>query len=215
MTSALLRVGLTHSDRGHFLSGEGSIVRGPVSFVGRQLESESLAARFEEAASGTPMLALISGDAGMGKTRLMRESPRSFEKTGSVIWGRSLGGAAEQTVPAAVLTPCATATPTARPTAAPTAHAALMGVTFGSVQGGSPGSDAAVSVLTAAEALCSISCVDPAGTNSSAQRLAGQRASRTGAASWSWKTDGNASPGTGLVTVTCNGASATTSIPIG
>jgi DNA-binding CsgD family transcriptional regulator/tetratricopeptide (TPR) repeat protein len=71
------------------LSGEGSIVRGPVSFVGRQLESEWLAARFEEAASGTPTLALISGDAGMGKTRLMRESSRSFEKTGSVIWGHS------------------------------------------------------------------------------------------------------------------------------
>src|ERR1700674_3017155 len=125
-----------------------------------------------------------------------------------------LGGAAEQTAPAAALSPGATATPTAPPTA-PTAVNAPMGVTFVSVQGGPSGSYAAISVLTAAEAPCSIGYVDPAGTNSSAQGLADQRASRTGAVSWSWKIDGNASSGTGSVTVTCNGASATTSIPIG
>jgi hypothetical protein len=126
-----------------------------------------------------------------------------------------LGGAAGQTAPAAALTPVATATSTAPPTAAPTVQPAPTGVTFVSVQGGSPGSYAAVSVLTAAEAPCSISYANPAGTNTPAQGLFDQRASRSGAASWNWKIDDNTGLGVGRVIVTCGGASATTPIQIG
>ena len=98
-------------------------------------------------------------------------------------------------------------------TAAPTVPASI-GVTFVTVQGGSPGSQAQVSVLTAAEAPCSISYVDPAGTASTAQGLFDQRASRSGAVSWTWTIDTDTGPGTGSVTVTCNGVSATTPIQI-
>jgi DNA-binding CsgD family transcriptional regulator len=67
--------------------GDGPVVRGPLPFVGRQVESEWLAARIKEAESGTPTLALIHGDAGMGKTRLLREARPRLERWDAALWG--------------------------------------------------------------------------------------------------------------------------------
>jgi DNA-binding CsgD family transcriptional regulator len=57
--------------------------------VGRQLESQWLAARLDEAVSGAPTLALIEGDAGMGKTRLLRELRPRLERNHGLLWGHA------------------------------------------------------------------------------------------------------------------------------
>jgi hypothetical protein len=103
------------------------------------------------------------------------------------------------------LPPAPTPTPTPTPTTT---------VTFISVQGGSPGATASVTVQTAANAGCSITYVTPKGTVSQAQGLGDKTAGGDGRVSWSWKIGTGTAPGTGSVTVTCNGVSATTDITI-
>lgn len=89
------------------------------------------------------------------------------------------------------------------------------GVTFTSVRGGRPGGTAAVSVQTAPFASCTIEYITPAGTRSVAQGLVPRTADAQGRASWSWVIGTATRPGTGTVTVTCNGVSARTGITIG
>jgi len=57
-------------------------------FVGRQRELALLDTAFKAAESGRPRLVLVSGDAGMGKTRLLRELRGLVERHATVIQGR-------------------------------------------------------------------------------------------------------------------------------
>ncbi|GIW06376.1 MAG: hypothetical protein KatS3mg060_1181 [Dehalococcoidia bacterium] len=106
--------------------------------------------------------------------------------------------------------------PAAPPAVVPPAPpAAPSGVTFTSVRGGRPGGIAAVSVQTSPFASCSIVYFTPAGTRSTAQGLVPRTADSQGRVSWSWVIGTATRPGTGTVTVTCDGVSATTGISIG
>ena len=101
-------------------------------------------------------------------------------------------------------------TPTPIPTNPPST-----GVTFLLVTGGPPGANAYVKVQTAANASCSISYVTPSGSTSTAQGLGNKSADGSGIVDWTWKIGTKTNPGTGTVTVTCNGVSASTGITIG
>lgn len=69
-------------------AGEGGQIAGP--FVGRDRELEELRNAFEEAWSGRGNVALIAGEAGMGKTRLAEElATYARLRGGHVAWGRS------------------------------------------------------------------------------------------------------------------------------
>jgi len=88
------------------------------------------------------------------------------------------------------------------------------GVTFISVLGARPGGVASANVQTSPGASCSISYVTPAGTQSKAQGLVTKTAGADGTASWAWNIGSSTRPGTGTVTVTCGGASASAPITI-
>ncbi|HUX86747.1 MAG TPA: hypothetical protein VMW65_07070, partial [Chloroflexota bacterium] len=88
-------------------------------------------------------------------------------------------------------------------------------VTFLSVQGAPPGGIAHVSVRTAANAACTIQYITPRGVVSPSRDLVPKTADANGLVSWSWLIGLNTPLGTGAVTVTCNGQSATASITIG
>ena len=97
----------------------------------------------------------------------------------------------------------------------PAASASANGITFVTVDGASPGSYAHVTVRTTPGVECSIRYVTPHGTISSAKGLDCQTSDSNGKSAWTWKIGSHTQPGTGNVTVTCNGTSATTSIDIG
>ena len=90
-----------------------------------------------------------------------------------------------------------------------------MGVQLRSVAGGRPGGRASVVAQTTPGASCSISYRTPAGTSSTAQGLTRKTADGNGVVSWTWEIGTSTRPGTGTVVVTCNGASARSSIQIG
>jgi len=100
----------------------------------------------------------------------------------------------------------------AAPVAAPAPSA---GVSFVSVVGTSPGRVASVTVQTAPGASCSIVYVTPRGTVSVAQGLSPKTADASGRVSWAWLIGTRTYSGTGSVTVTCNGVSASAGIGIG
>jgi hypothetical protein len=89
------------------------------------------------------------------------------------------------------------------------------GITFVSVNGASPAGFASVTIQATPGAECSIRYITPHGTISRAAGLDNQLADSGGKASWTWKIGSKTEPGTGRVTVTCGGASATASIGIG
>ena len=63
------------------------------SFVGRVAEIASLVTRFEDAASGRGGVALLSGEPGIGKTRLARAFTVEAESRDAlVLWGRCFEG---------------------------------------------------------------------------------------------------------------------------
>ncbi len=110
--------------------------------------------------------------------------------------------------PTAAQTQAPTQPPTQAPTAAPT-------VTFTSIIGGPPNSNASATVQASPGASCSIRYTTPSGTVSGAAGLESKVADGNGIASWTWKIGGNTNPGTGSVSVTCNGVTVTSSIIIG
>ncbi len=57
-------------------------------FIGRQAEVGRLKASLSSAREGSPHIVLIAGEAGMGKTRLLREMRSTFEQEASVLYGR-------------------------------------------------------------------------------------------------------------------------------
>jgi predicted ATPase len=60
--------------------------------VGRQRELDSLWNQFEQSITGRLRVALIAGEPGMGKTRLLREVAQRAERTGAAVLH---GGASE------------------------------------------------------------------------------------------------------------------------
>ena len=57
--------------------------------VGRQAELARLRALLDEAAAGMPVVALVGGDAGLGKTRLVTELSQQARQAGfTVLTGR-------------------------------------------------------------------------------------------------------------------------------
>lgn len=111
--------------------------------------------------------------------------------------------------PAVTPTPRPNSTPTPQPTQAPSTT-----VTFVSVQGGSPGAYASVTVQTSPYASCSIRYIVPSGRESTAQGLVPKTADGSGRVSWSWKIGTNTTPGNGQVIVTCNGVTASAPITL-
>ena len=62
----------------------------PTAFVGREAELSRLRAGLERALQGRGGMFLLSGEAGIGKTRLAEESAAEARRRGvSVLWGRS------------------------------------------------------------------------------------------------------------------------------
>jgi len=59
------------------------------SFVGRQSQLAELELAYREALSGSPRLILLSGDSGVGKTRLLLEAEQAFGGT-RVLRGQCL-----------------------------------------------------------------------------------------------------------------------------
>jgi hypothetical protein len=88
-------------------------------------------------------------------------------------------------------------------------------VIFASVQGAAPGKIASVIVQTGSNVLCSIVYTAPPGSVSEATGLGNKNANEYGIVYWSWLISANTKPGTGTVTVVCNGVSATSPITIG
>ena len=72
--------------RGHSLIVDDEASSG--RFIGRQRELALLETAFKDAESGQPRLVLVSGDAGMGKTRLVRELRGLVEQRATVVQGR-------------------------------------------------------------------------------------------------------------------------------
>ncbi len=122
--------------------------------------------------------------------------------------------------PSAATTPAApTAAPTAPPTPVPTAppptQPPAVGVSITSIT--SPvyrGSNATLVAQTSPATNCTIRYTTPAGNPSKAAGLTPKTADANGSVSWTWKIDANTTPGTGTVTVTCNGQSASVNIVI-
>ncbi|HET9476071.1 MAG TPA: AAA family ATPase, partial [Dehalococcoidia bacterium] len=63
-----------------------------VPFVGRRPEIDSTKALLADAVAGSPRILLLSADAGMGKTRLLREMRPAFEEKATVLMGRCYEG---------------------------------------------------------------------------------------------------------------------------
>lgn len=92
---------------------------------------------------------------------------------------------------------------------------ATQGVTFLSAVGGSPGGTASARVQTIPGALCSIRYTTPAAADSADRGLVTTFADGSGVVAWSWRIGSRDRPGTGTVTVTCNGVQASADIAIG
>lgn len=134
----------------------------------------------------------------------------SFSEAPVPVYGSGSFGTAEATELSADVSEAgfSAATPSASGTATP-------GVTFTAVVGGPPGGTASASIQTIPGALCSITYTTPADADSADQGLVTKLADGSGVAAWSWKIGSRDRPGTGTVTVTCNGVQATADIGIG
>src|SRR5574341_1750358 len=67
-------------------------MRASVPFIGRRPEVDCLKETLAAAVAGSPRILLIAGEAGMGKTRLLRELRPAFENAATVLLGRCYEG---------------------------------------------------------------------------------------------------------------------------
>ena len=88
-------------------------------------------------------------------------------------------------------------------------------VVVSSVQSGSTGGTARVTIHAAPNTPCSITYKAPDGTVSVMQGISPTATDTNGNATWSWGNGTGTYPGPGTVTITCGGATATTSLPGG
>lgn len=87
-------------------------------------------------------------------------------------------------------------------------------VTFQVVRGARPGSTADVVVIAPPSAQCEITYTAPDGQVGEMRGLEPKTASGNGRVSWGWKIDTDTPSGEGTVSVTCDGTTAETTIPI-
>lgn len=99
-------------------------------------------------------------------------------------------------------------------TAIPALAQPVSGVSITSIAGGRPGGRATATVQTQPGASCLITYATPAGTRSTAQGLSPKIADSK-LVSWTWNIGSSTRPGTGTVTVVCNGSSTSSPIQIG
>ncbi len=66
------------------------VARFATPFIGREPELGMLDGTFESVAKGRPRIVLLAGDAGVGKTRLLREIEVVLEGKATVLWGHCL-----------------------------------------------------------------------------------------------------------------------------
>jgi hypothetical protein len=83
-----------------------------------------------------------------------------------------------------------------------------------SVTGGPPGAAASVIVHTSPSATCTIHYVTPSGGVSRALGLETQVADTDGQVGWTWRIGPSTRPGSGQITVSCDGASAQEVVPV-
>lgn len=62
-----------------------AVARPTAAVFGREAEREHLATLFARAAGGEPSLCVVHGEAGIGKTALLRDACRAW--AGAVLWG--------------------------------------------------------------------------------------------------------------------------------
>lgn len=66
-----------------------------VPLIGRDRELASLTCALDEVSAGRPSIAVVQGEAGVGKTRLVEElAAEARRRGGTVVWGRALEGGA-------------------------------------------------------------------------------------------------------------------------
>jgi len=129
-------------------------------------------------------------------------------------WEADKGAPGTTLLPDTPLFPLPPVTP-AQAAPAPAAEAPAAAVRFVTVQGAGRNGTARATVQTTPGASCAIAYVTPAGTRSVAAGLVAKTADTAGQASWSWMIGVATTYGTGSVTVTCDGASATAPIVVG
>lgn len=116
-----------------------------------------------------------------------------------------------------------TSTPAPAPTATldldsdlgPTPTITRLGFGFVKVQGAPPGGNARVEVHTLPRSSCSLAYRPPSSLASAAQPLGTRVADSSGRITWVWQISPLTHPGTGQVSVTCNGFTGTEQILIG
>ncbi|WP_158088865.1 ATP-binding protein [Thermoactinospora rubra] len=69
--------------------------RASSAFVGRDEELARLRSAYVQAVQSRPVLALVSGEAGIGKTRLVEEFAQALPERACVLWGRCVDLGAE------------------------------------------------------------------------------------------------------------------------
>ncbi|MGH8992147.1 MAG: adenylate/guanylate cyclase domain-containing protein, partial [Acidimicrobiia bacterium] len=77
----------------HYDAGPAGVLPSRLPFVGRESELTRLRQRWTEAAAGRGGLALVAGEPGIGKTRLVEElAERAAGDGGEVLWGHCFEG---------------------------------------------------------------------------------------------------------------------------
>jgi hypothetical protein len=87
-------------------------------------------------------------------------------------------------------------------------------VELSAVSGATPGGPASVVARTSPGATCAIDYTTPAGSASRAIGLASRQADADGQVAWTWRIGPSTRPGTGQVTVICDGAVASEALPV-
>lgn len=90
-----------------------------------------------------------------------------------------------------------------------------VGISITNINGGNRGSKASLTAHTSPNIGCNLEYWTPSGTRSVAQGLGQQTSDANGNLAWSWTIGTNTNPGTGYVSVTCNGVTVNGRINIG
>lgn len=159
---------------------------------------------------GFAQVATFPPDVACAETFLSAQ--REAREAGQGLWGSGSAAPAPQPTPASPPPP-----PPSQPTPTPPPPPPPQPRQLTIVSLTSPVKAGATARLTAqawAGAGCTITYITPSGRTSTAQGLIPKTAGPDGAVSWSWTIGSNTSPGTGSVTVACDGITATAPITI-